>query len=55
MKSKFSPTKLSKEQKEEIKKLLSDERGIKQTWIAEKFGVQQTAIAYYKRKLKKVA
>lgn len=45
---------LTKEQQEEIKRLLSDER-IKQMWIASKFKVDQSTVAYYKRKLKKVA
>lgn len=44
--------KLSIHQKEEIKKLLLDERPIRQEWIAEKFGVRQSLIAYYNRKLK---
>lgn len=45
-------SKLSKEQVNEIKAHLLDERGIKQDWIARKFGVNQSTIAHYNRQLK---
>ena len=46
-------SKLNGEKREKIIGLLLDERKIKQEWIAKKFGVNQSAIAYYNRKLKK--
>lgn len=46
-------SKLNGEKREKIIELLLDERKIKQEWIAKKFGVGQSAIAYYNSKLKK--
>jgi predicted transcriptional regulator len=44
--------KLTDEQIREIKKHLTDERRIRQVWIAKQFGVTQATIAYYNRQLK---
>lgn len=45
-------SKLSEEDIQKIKEYLSDERGIRQVWIAKQFGVCQSTIAFYNQKLK---
>lgn len=46
-------SKLTEAQLQEIKQLLMDERGIRQVWIASRFGVNQSCIAYHKKRMQK--